>query len=198
MKIFNFIQYSNQNLSSDTDLVFFLKPETSLLKNSKIFFLPEFSTDIRCRMGIVIKICKLGKYINEKFAHTYYKEFGICINLTAQDLLEHNIKAGLPWDRAVSFDNSTILGNFLPIKDKTTLLKIDCKLMINDENKAHQFINQINMTFDKAIELVSKYYTLKIGDYLIIEVENNPISFQVNDKINAFISNEKKIEFIIK
>ncbi len=198
MKIFNFIKYSNPDFSSDTDLHFLLKPETSLLKNSKIFFLPEFSTDIRCRLGIIIRICKLGKYVNKKFAHTYYKEFGCCINLIAQDILEKSIKAGLPWDKAVSFDSSTILGSFLPINDNNSLSKIECKLTVNNEIKTHHNLDQLNLIFDNTIELVSKYCTLKIGDYIIVELDHEPISFKINDRISGFIFNEKKIDFIIK
>ncbi len=200
MKIFNLVKTTNcKDLSNkENNFSFFLKPETSLLKKNTPFFLPDFSKDFRCNIGVIIRLNKLGKHIKEKFAHTYYQEYALCINILAHDLLMEKIGKGLPWDKAVSFDGSTAISNFIPYNKDLSLFPIDFKLNIN--NKTYILFNsfEMHLSFNKAIEEISEYYTLKIGDYIIIEVADCNVSLSIDDIVCGFISDEKIIEFKIK
>lgn len=200
MKIFNFINSRNnkEKLDQDNSLIFYLKPETSLLKNKMPFFHPDFSNDIRCNLGIFIRICKLGKGIKEKFARTYFKEAGLCINLIAYDLLQEDIKKRLPWTRSVSFDGSTLIGELTPYNESFFHTNNNVTLTINNNTHAELNLSQLNLSFNKAIEIVSNYYTLKIGDFLLIEIHDCTVPLQIGDIITGYISGEKKIEFRIK
>jgi len=200
MKIFNFINSSlyNNKLIKDNQTAFYLKPETALLKNKFPFFIPEFSNDIRCCIGIAIKICKLGKHIKEKFAPNYYNEISICVNIVAYDILFELINNKLPWDKAISFDGSTIIGSFIPYNEDIMTKNMNFNLTINNNNSSKLNIFELPLTINKAIETASMFYTFKIGDYLIIEAPFEYCPLQIGDSLNGFISGEKKIDFKIK
>ncbi len=97
--------------------VFFLKPETALIHGNKPFFYPDFSADIHHEIEIVLKINRLGKYIDEKFAHRYYNEIGVGIDFTARDIQAECKQQGLPWEIAKAFDGSAPLGGFIPFSN---------------------------------------------------------------------------------
>ena len=200
MKIFSFINSSLDNnlLFKEIHLAFYLKPETALLKNNTSFFIPEFSTDIRCCMGVAVKICKLGKHIKEKFATNYYNEISICVNIVAYDVLAKLIMCKMPWDKAISFDGSTIVGSFIQCNGDILSKNTDFNITINDNINSTINILELPVAINKAIEAASVFYTFKIGDYLIIEAPYNYFPLKIGDSINGFISGETKIDFKIK
>ena len=112
--------------------VFFMKADSSILKNNKPFFLPDFSKDVHYEVELVLKISKLGKNIAEKFAHRYYNEIGIGIDFTARDLQKECKSKGLPWEIAKAFENSAPLGEFLPKENFSDLNNIKFHLDINN------------------------------------------------------------------
>ena len=94
--------------------LFFLKPETSMILRNRPFFLPDFSNDIHYEVELLVKINKVGKFIQKRFAHTYYDEIGLGIDFTARDIQQEAMAKGLPWELSKAFDGSAIIGNFLP------------------------------------------------------------------------------------
>jgi len=200
MKIFNVINNSFYCpvLKFHQETAFYLKPETALFKNKTPFYFPDFSNDIRCNLGILIRISKLGKNISLKFAHQYYTEFTLCINLFAYDLVKDCIENHVPWDKAVSFDSSTIFGSFRQVKEITEKAQSSFSMTINKLHVVSQENASIPYLTDNAIANLSEFYTLKIGDYIIIELLNYNSSLHISDTIAAFISEEQIIEFKIK
>ena len=135
--------------------VVFLKPDTSLLKNRKPFYYPDFSNNIHYEAELVLKICKNGKHIDKKFAHKYFEEISIGIDLTARDIQKSCKEKGLPWERAKSFDGSAIIGSFIDKKDLNNSNEILFSLNIN--NMPAQKGNSKDMLFslDEIISDVS-------------------------------------------
>jgi len=120
----NYVKHA-QELNHDvpTEPVFFMKPDSALLLDNKPFFLPDFSKDLHHEIELVIKISRLGKNIEAKFAHRYYDEIGLGIDFTARDIQRHLIEKGLPWEKAKAFDSSAVLGKFLTKTDSRVLKK---------------------------------------------------------------------------
>lgn len=149
-----------------TEPVVFMKPDSAVLLKQHPFVIPEFSNDIHHEIELIVKINKVGKYIDTKFAHKYYDEISVGIDFTARDL-QNELKAkGLPWEKSKAFDGSAVIGEFLPKSQFRSLENITFELTNN--NKIVQKGNTDEMLFkiDELISFVSQYFTLKIGDII--------------------------------
>lgn len=178
--------------------VFFLKPDTALLQKRNPFYYPEFSNDIHYETELVLKICKNGRHIEEKFAHNYYNEIGIGIDFTARDVQAECKKKGLPWEIAKAFDQSAPLGKFLQKSTFTNLKDISFSLKINGETR--QMGNSQNMifSFDQIIAYISKFITLKTGDLIFTGTPEGVGPTKIDDHFEAFIGDEKLLSFNVK
>ncbi|PLW95882.1 MAG: 2-hydroxyhepta-2,4-diene-1,7-dioate isomerase, partial [Marinilabiliales bacterium] len=146
--------------------VFFLKPDTSLLQKNNPFFYPSFSEDVHYEVELVLRICKNGRHIEEKFASNYFDEIGIGIDFTARDIQSECKKKGLPWEIAKAFDQSAPIGKFIKTSQIIDLSNINFSLKINDEIRQQGNSNDMIFSFDQIIAYVSKFITLREGDYI--------------------------------
>lgn len=178
--------------------VFFIKPDTSLSKNGKAFYLPDFSNEIHHEVELVLKISKVGKNIDRKFAHKYYDEIGIGIDFTARDIQEEQKKNGLPWEKAKAFDYSSPIGEFIPKSAIEDLNNINFKLEINGKIVQAGNSKQMIFNFDNIIEYISKFITLKIGDLIYTGTPSGVAPVKIGDKLNAFIGNQKLLNLDVK
>jgi len=178
--------------------VFFMKPETSLILNGKPFFHPDFSKNIHFETELVLRINRLGKNIEERFAHRYYNEIGIGIDFTARDIQDACKKKGLPWEKAKAFDGSAPLGEFIPKSTFKSVDDINFSLNINGVEKQRGNTQDLLFCFDKIIAHVSKYLTLKIGDLIYTGTPEGVGPVKVNDKLEAFIEGERMLTFQVK
>jgi 2-keto-4-pentenoate hydratase/2-oxohepta-3-ene-1,7-dioic acid hydratase in catechol pathway len=178
--------------------VVFLKPDSSILKNNKPFFLPGFSDNIHYEVEVVIKISKLGKGILEKFAQRYYDEVTLGIDITARDLQNRLKSEGMPWELSKSFDGAAPLGRFIPLSEVGDVTNIDFRLEIN--NKVVQKSNTSDMIFNinQIVEYVSKYFTLKTGDLIFTGTPPGVGQLQKNDNLVAFLGDVPVMDFQIK
>ena len=178
--------------------VFFMKPETAMIVKNRPFFLPDFSNDIHYEVELLVRINKLGKSIQKKFAHTYYDEIGLGIDFTARDLQQKVRSEGLPWEITKSFDGSAIIGTFLPKSQFTELNNIPFHLQLND--RIVQQGNSSDMIFDidSIIEYVSQFVTLKIGDIIFTGTPVGVGPVAINDRLQGFIGDQKLFDFRIK
>lgn len=151
----NYVKHA-QELQHDvpTEPVFFMKPDSALLKDNKPFFLPDFSKEIHHEIELVIKISKLGKNIEAKFAHRYYAEIGLGIDFTARDVQRTLIEKGLPWEKAKAFDSSAVLGKFLDKEELGDLGRIPFSLRRNGEVVQNGDSHLMIFPFDTIIEHV--------------------------------------------
>jgi 2-keto-4-pentenoate hydratase/2-oxohepta-3-ene-1,7-dioic acid hydratase in catechol pathway len=181
-----------------TDPVVFLKPDTAILLKKQPFFIPDFSDDIHHEVEVLVKIKKVGKHIDKKFAHKYYDEIGLGIDFTARDLQAQLKAKGLPWEKAKAFDGAAVIGQWLP---KTNFQNIDA---INFSLKKNEAIVQTGNTalmlwkIDELIEYVSKYFTLKIGDIIFTGTPAGVGKVFANDTLKGYIENEELFSIKIK
>lgn len=178
--------------------VVFLKPDSSILKNNKPFFLPHFSDDIHYEVEVVIKICKLGKSISAKFAYRYFDEVTVGIDITARDLQGRLAKAGMPWEISKSFDGSAPVGNFIPVKSIKDVNHLDFRLEINDKVVQNGNTSDMIFGFSEIIEYVSKFFTLKTGDLIFSGTPSGVGQLNRNDNLVAYIGETPLLDFMIK
>jgi 2-keto-4-pentenoate hydratase/2-oxohepta-3-ene-1,7-dioic acid hydratase in catechol pathway len=181
-----------------TDPVVFLKPDTSILLKKQPFFIPDFSDDVHYEVEILVKINRVGKYIDRKFAHKYFDEIGLGIDFTARDLQSQLKAKGLPWEKAKSFDGAAVIGNWIPKKEVADVNDIQFSLKKNDEIVQNGNSSHMLWKIDELIEYVSKYFTLKIGDIIFTGTPAGVGKVVANDKLKGFIGEKEMFSITVK
>ncbi len=178
--------------------IFFLKPDSALMQKNQPFFYPDFSNDIHFETEIVLKINKVGKYIQKEFAHTYYNRIGIGIDFTARDLQNNCKEKGLPWEIAKAFDNSAPLGQFIAKSRFDDVNDINFSMNINGVERQNG--NTKNMIFspDYIISYISQFFTLKIGDLIFTGTPEGVGPIKIGDHLEASIEGQKLLDLRIK
>ena len=178
--------------------VFFMKPDTALLQKNNPFFYPSFSEDVHYEVELVLRICKNGRHIGENFARNYYDQIGIGIDFTARDIQAECKQKGLPWEISKAFDQSAPIGKFLKTKEINDLNAIDFSLKINDEIRQIGNSKDMIFSFDQIISYVSKFVTLREGDYIFTGTPAGVGPTIIDDHFEAFIGDRKLLDFNVK
>ena len=178
--------------------IFFLKPEPSYLKPGNPFFFPSFTNDIHYECEIVVKLCKVGKNISEKFAHTYYNEIGLGIDFTARDLQEKCKAKGLPWEMAKAFEHSAPISKEFISKEEIDWSNLEFTLKKNDEIVQIGHTKDMIFSIDQIISYVSKFMTLKTGDLIYTGTPAGVGPIKIGDKLTGFIGDRKMLDLNIK
>ena len=179
--------------------VLFLKPDTALLRNNDPFFIPDFSKEIHHEVELVVKINRLGKNIQPKFAHKYYSEIGLGIDFTARDLQFKLRNEGLPWEKAKAFDSSAVVSKkFIPKSELGDLDDLNFKLEKNGQKVQEGNTNQMIFKIEEIICYVSKFFTLKIGDLIYTGTPSGVDKVVVNDELVGYLNNYKLLDFKVK
>ncbi len=187
------------NAERPEEPVFFLKPETALLRNNEPFYYPEFSNEIHYEVEIVVRISKMGKHIDRRFAHRYYEELGIGIDFTARDVQRELKAKGLPWTKAKAFDFSAPVGNrFLPKSKFANVQDINFRLEKNGEIVQQGNTRDMLFTIDELISYISQFITLKMGDLIFTGTPVGVGPVRIGDKLQAYIEDELLLDFEIK
>lgn len=181
-----------------TDPVVFLKPDTAILLKKQPFFIPDFSNDVHYEVEVLVKINRVGKYIDKKFAHKYYNEIGLGIDFTARDLQSELKAKGLPWEKAKSFDGAAVIGNWIPKKEVANIDDFEFSLKKNEEIVQNGNTSHMLWKIDELIEYVSKYFTLKIGDIIFTGTPAGVGKVIANDKLKGFIENKEMFSITVK
>ena len=178
--------------------VFFLKPETALTTRNRPFFYPDFSKNIHYEVELVVRINKLGKYIQKKFAHTYYDEIGLGIDFTARDIQAEVFKNALPWEISKAFDGSAVVNRFLPKNHFGNLGNLNFSLLKNKQLVQQGNSADMLFTIDEIIEHISQFITLKIGDLIFTGTPCGIGSVEIGDELEGFIEEELMFKCRIK
>jgi 2-keto-4-pentenoate hydratase/2-oxohepta-3-ene-1,7-dioic acid hydratase in catechol pathway len=178
--------------------VIFLKPDTAILPKNFPFFIPDFSNDIHHEVEVLVKINRVGKHIDPKFAHKYYDEIGLGIDFTARDVQAQLKEKGLPWEKAKAFDGSAVIGDFLPKAQINSLENISFELKNNGETVQMGNTAQMLWKIDELIAYVSQYFTLKIGDIIFTGTPEGVSAVKTNDVLEGFIEGKKLFRIQIK
>lgn len=178
--------------------VVFLKPDSAVVLKQHPFVIPAFSDEIHHEIEIIVKISKVGKYIDAKFAHKYYDEISVGIDFTARDLQDQLKSKGLPWEKAKAFDGSAVIGDFLPKTQFESLENITFELTNN--SKTVQLGNTAFMLWkiDELIAYVSQFFTLKIGDIIFTGTPEGVAKVNSNDVLEGFLNGQQLFRIQIK
>ena len=203
MKIFaigqNYAEHNKElNSQNPTEPVVFMKPDSALLKNNKPFYIPDFTQELHYETELIVKFNRLGKNIDSKFSDRYFTEIGLGVDFTARDL-QRKLKAeGKPWEICKAFDNSAVIGNFLPVSELGDIQNIQFRLDIN--GKTVQQGNSADMIFPitELIEYVSRFFTIKIGDILFTGTPVGVGKVAIGDRLEGYIFDKKMFDFNIK
>lgn len=178
--------------------VIFMKPDTALLKENKPFYHPEFSNDVHYELEVVLKICKEGKHVAEKFASNYFDEIALGIDFTARDIQSKHKEKGLPWELAKSFDHSAPVSSFIP-KDKfTDLYNLNFRLELNGNEVQSGSTKDLLFSFEKIIAFVSQYITLKKGDLIFTGTPAGVGKVNIGDHLAGYLEEEKLLDFDVR
>jgi acylpyruvate hydrolase len=179
--------------------VFFMKPDSALLLNNQPFYLPDFSNDVHHEVEVVVRINRLGKHIEEKFAHRYYNEIGLGIDFTARDIQKKCKEKGLPWEIAKAFDSSAPLGKFLKLEKMGNNVN-SLQFRLDKNHELAQEGNMADMIFpiDKIIAYVSKFVTLKIGDLIYTGTPAGVGPVKIGDTLIGYLEGQEMFNFEIK
>mgnify|MGYP003576388612 FL=1 len=178
--------------------VIFMKPDTAVLKDNKPFYHPDFSEEIHHEIEIVLKICKEGKHISEKFAANYFEEISLGIDFTARDIQKSHKEKGLPWELAKAFDNSAPIGSFVPKISFENIHDVNFHLDINSKTVQRGNTKDMLFSFEKLIAFVSQYITLKKGDLIFTGTPAGVGKVNIGDRLTGYIENDKFLDFEIK
>jgi len=178
--------------------VLFLKPDTSILLKKQPFFIPDFSKEIHHEVEVLVKISRLGKHIDKKYAHKYYDEISLGIDFTARDLQSELKAKGLPWEKAKAFDGSAVIGKWISKNDFKNMDNINFSLQKNEDIVQQGNTKLMLWKIDELIEYVSKYFTLKIGDVIFTGTPEGVGKVFANDILKGFIENQELFSIKIK
>jgi len=176
--------------------IIFLKPDTALLKEDS-FYIPNFSSDVHHEIEIVVKISKVGKFIDAKFAYKYYNEISVGIDFTARDVQQKLKEKGLPWEKSKAFDSSALVGDFISVEG-LDMENLNLELLKNGVSQQSGNTNQMLWRIDELIAYVSQYFTLKTGDLIFTGTPSGVSRVKINDVLEGFLNEKQLFKITIK
>ncbi|MCI5916935.1 MAG: fumarylacetoacetate hydrolase family protein [Bacteroidales bacterium] len=205
MKIFaigmNYIQHNKEldgTLYKPEEPVIFTKADSSLLKDGKPFFLPEEMGRVDYETELVVRICKLGKSIPQRFAHRYYDAVTVGIDFTARELQQRLRAEGKPWDLCKGFDGAAVIGQWVDIAKFRDIQAIHFHLDVNGHTVQQGCSSDMLFKVDEIIAYISRYFTLKTGDLLYTGTPVGVGPVHINDHLTGWIDDRKVLEFNVK
>ncbi|MEG1498122.1 MAG: fumarylacetoacetate hydrolase family protein [Bacteroidales bacterium] len=180
------------------DPVFFCKPDTALLLHNRPFYLPDFSKEIHYETELIIKIDRVGKNIEPKFASSYYNSIGLGFDFTARDIQRKCTKDGLPWEICKGFDHSAAIGEFVPKTEFTDVNHLAFHLLKNGELVQKGNSEDMLFNIDELISYVSRFMTLQMGDILFTGTPTGVGPLKIGDHLEAFLENSSLLKCEIK
>lgn len=178
--------------------VVFMKPDSSILKNNKPFFLPDFSSDVHYEVEVVVKISRLGKGIQPKFAPRYYDEISAGIDITARDLQTRLSKGMLPWEISKGFDGAAPLGKFVPVSSITDINNLSFRLEINGNIVQQGNTSDMIFGINELVSYISRFFTLKTGDLIFTGTPSGVGPLKKDDHLVAYIEDMPLLDFMIR
>lgn len=178
--------------------VLFMKPETAIILPRNPFFIPDFSQDVHYEAELVIRINKLGKHIQARFAHRYYDQITVGIDFTARDMQAQLKEKGLPWEKAKAFDGSAAVGRFVNLIDLPDPNHLKFSLQQNGQTKQEGDSDLMLFKIDELIAYISSFFTLKIGDLIFTGTPAGVGKVSENDRLEVFLFQEKLLSINVK
>jgi 2-keto-4-pentenoate hydratase/2-oxohepta-3-ene-1,7-dioic acid hydratase in catechol pathway len=178
--------------------VFFMKPDTCLLRNNQPFFYPEFTSNLHYELEVVIKICRLGRNISTQFAHRYFNEVALGVDFTARDLQDECKAKGLPWEIAKAFDSSAPISSFISKSQIENLNAVSFRLEKNGEVVQHGSTADMIFRFEELISYVSRFVTLRTGDLIYTGTPAGVGPVVIGDRLKAYLDDKLMMDFFVR
>lgn len=178
--------------------VVFMKPKSALLQAHTPFYYPEFTNELHYEVELVLRVCKNGKYIQERHASNYYNGITVGIDFTARDIQQECKQKGLPWEKAKAFDNSAVVGKFIDMTPEMKKSNFSFSLKKNDEVVQQGNSSDMIFSFDSIIANVSNYFSLNIGDLIFTGTPAGVGECVVGDVLEAFLDNKSIFSVEVK
>jgi len=178
--------------------VFFMKPDIAVLPKGKDFYIPDFSSDIHHEVELVLRVCKEGKHIAEEFASKYYDQITVGLDFTARDIQQKQKEKGLPWEPAKAFDSSAPVGDFIPLTGIKDNNNIDFELKKNGVTVQSGQSAMMIFSFEKIISFVSRYVTLRKGDFIFTGTPKGVSRVKAGDQLEAFLEGKSLLKVTVK
>lgn len=195
----NYAQHISELKSEKpSEPVVFLKPDTAILLKKQPFFIPDFSNEVHHEVEVLVKINRVGKYIDSKFAHKYYEQIGLGIDFTARDLQQELKGKGLPWEKSKAFDGSAVIGKWVSKSNYENVNNIPFSLLKNNQIVQSSTTEDMLWGIDEIIAYVSQYFTLKIGDIIFTGTPSGVGKVQSNDFLKGYIGEEEFFSIKVK
>lgn len=203
MKIFcvaaNYPKHNAElNFKKPENPVFFLKPETSYLRNNSDFYIPDFAQNFEYEAEIVVRICKLGKAVPVNFAHKYYDAITVGLDITARDLQKKYMDQGLPWFLSKGFDNAAPVGDFVPLSDFDNIDNINFSLDVNQKRVQTGCTSDMIFKVDEIVSYISQFVTYKTGDLIFTGTPAGVGPLKIGDVCRGFINDKSVLNINVK
>ena len=198
------MNYAEHNKELDGTLyipeepLIFTKPDSALLKDSKPFFIPDFTKQCDYETELVVRICRLGKNISERFAHRYYDAYTVGIDFTARDLQRKLRAEGKPWELSKAFDNSAVIGDFVSKEELPDVQQLHFHLDIDGKTVQQGFTGDMIYSVDRLVAFVSQYFTLKIGDLIFTGTPVGVGPVAIDQHLDGYLEGRKVLSFNVK
>ena len=195
----NYLAHAKElNNEVPTRPVFFMKPDSALVISNRPFFYPDFSEDVHHEIEVVIRVDRLGRSIEEKYANRYYSEVALGVDFTARDLQKEMKDKGLPWEIAKGFDYSAPVSEFFPVSNFRDIHDLSFRLDVNGKTVQNGSTSLMIFSFEKIIAYVSRFMTLKTGDLIFTGTPAGVGPVSVNDRLEAYLEGDKIMDFPVK
>ena len=191
---------NNEPQKSSFPYILYTLPDTTLRKNHRPFFIPDFANPCVIQLYLVVRLNRLGRFISQRFAHRYYDAITVGTTFTAENLLRQQILNGRPWDIAKGFDGAAAIGEFISLDDDniSKMEQITLSLQVGDLITHNTVLRNIKEQIDSTIANISQFYTLKQGDYLFFECATTPVQVKQDTHVNGYMNSESLLSFNIK
>ncbi len=195
----NYVEHAKElNNEVPKDPVIFMKPKSALFTFNKPYYYPEFTLDLQYECELVLRICKNGKYIQEKFARNYFDKMTVGIDFTARDIQERLKSKGLPWEMAKAFDNSAAVGKFVDVTPETRLDNLSFSLFKDKEQVQNGNSGNMIFSIESLVSYISQYFTLNIGDLIFTGTPAGIGPIEPGETLEAYLGQEKLLELEVK
>lgn len=195
----NYTEHARElNNPVPSEPIIFMKPDTALVKGNKPFFYPEFSNEIHHELEIVIRICRVGKNIEEQFADRYFEELTVGIDFTARDIKQRSKEKGWPWETAKAFDHSAPIGMWVSKSEFRDIHKLDFSLHINEKLVQKGSTSDMIFSYNALIAHVSRFFTLQMGDLIFTGTPAGVGPVQIGDRLVADIEGRELLNFFVR
>lgn len=203
MKIFcigrNYAEHARElNNEVPKEPVIFMKPKNALVPSHNPVYFPDFTVDLQYECEVVLRICKNGKHIQEKFARRYFDQLSLGIDFTARDLQSQLKAAGLPWEKAKAFDQSAALGELVPITGDMDPERLEFRLDKNGQTVQQGNTADMLFGFDALLAHISRYFTLNIGDLVYTGTPAGVGRLQIGDHLEAYLGGRKLLDTVMR